>query len=83
MMIDVAQAKYAVDKIVGELASHVRRNDDGSQYVENVDYDALATLALLASRATGYDVDGDEIATLFDDYSTGNCVQSILDQYAG
>lgn len=83
MLIDVAQAKYAVEKIVNELASHVRRNDDGSQYVENVDYDALATLALLASGATGYDVDSEEIVSLDETYWTGNCVQSILDYYAG
>lgn len=83
MMIDVAQAKYAVEKIVNELASHVRRDSAGNQYVERVDYDALATLALLASRATGYDVDSEEIVSLDETYWTGNCVQSILDQYAG
>lgn len=82
MMIDRAQAQYAVNKIVGELAAHVRRNDEGDQYVENVDYDALALLATLASRARSFDLDGEEVATLFDDYAIGNTVQSILDYYA-
>jgi hypothetical protein len=82
MNVDVAQTRYAVDKIASELRANARRDDAGDQYVTRVDYDALALLVTLASRARSFDLDSDEIATLNDDFSTGNTVQSILDWYA-
>lgn len=81
MMIDRAQAQYAIDQMVDQFGPR-ERDDAGDVYYARVDAEVLATLVLLAARATGYDVDGDEIATLSENYETGNTLQSILDYYA-